>query len=260
MSLVKEAGLDRTLVHRRTFSKYLNALGFNLLSDKDKKTRFRYASDMTLRQCPDFYVNHISFYLDGVSFIHKFNPMKDACQTESRVWQKLGEGLQLTAKGSKELAGGRRLHLMAAIAHGKGIIMTEPYEKMSGDYFASFIRLRFNITFAKAGVKVNHSRRFIMDNDPCQTSKKSLHALSKVEAELHRIPARSPDLNPIENIFHLIEKKLAKQALNLQIEKESFEEFKTRVLLAKENSCDFKRTGLSNQILKVIVIARTFYS
>ena len=47
--------------------------------------------------------------------------MKDACQTESRVWRKLGEGLQLTAKGSKELAGGRRLHLMAAIAHGKGI-------------------------------------------------------------------------------------------------------------------------------------------
>ena len=45
-----------------------------------------------------------------------------------------------------------------------------------------------------------------------------------------RIPARSPDLNPIENIFHLIKKKLAKQALNLQIEKESFEEFKTRVL------------------------------
>ena len=43
-------------------------------------------------------------------------------------------------------------------------------------------------------------------------------------------PARSPDLNPIENIFHLIKKKLAKQALNLQIEKESFEEFKTRVL------------------------------
>ena len=54
MSLVKEAGLDPTLVHRRTFSKYLNAWGFKflqarkkgLLSDKDKKTRFRYASDM----------------------------------------------------------------------------------------------------------------------------------------------------------------------------------------------------------------------
>ena len=69
-----------------------------------------------------------------------------------------------------------------------------------------------------------------MDNDLCQTSKKSLHALSEIETELHCIPARSPDLNPIEHIFHLIKKKLAKHALNLQIEKESFDEFKTRVL------------------------------
>ena len=69
-----------------------------------------------------------------------------------------------------------------------------------------------------------------MDNDPCQTSQKFLHALSEIEAELHRIPARSPDLNPIENICHLIKKKLAKQALNFQIEKESFDEFKTCVL------------------------------
>jgi hypothetical protein len=55
----------------------------------------------TLRDCPDFYKNQISFYLDGVSFIHKFNPMQDACQTKSRVWRKRGEGLQLTARGSK---------------------------------------------------------------------------------------------------------------------------------------------------------------
>ena len=48
MSLVREAGLDPTLVHRRTFSKYLNALGFKflqvrkkgLLSDEDKKKGF----------------------------------------------------------------------------------------------------------------------------------------------------------------------------------------------------------------------------
>ena len=119
---------------------------------------------------------------------------------------------------------------MVAIAHGRGIIMTEPYEKMAGHYFSLFIRCRFNITFAKAGPKVNHARRFIMDNDPCQTSKKFLHALSEIEAELHRIPARSPDLNPIENICHLIKKELAKQALNFQIEKESFDEFKTCVL------------------------------
>ena len=71
-----------------------------------------------------------------------------------------------------------------------------------------------------------------MDNDPCHTSKKSLHALSKVEAELHRIPACSPDLNPIENIFHLIKKKLAKQALNLQIKKDRLRNLKHAFFVA----------------------------
>jgi predicted DNA-binding protein YlxM (UPF0122 family) len=245
MSLVKEAGLDPTLLHRRTYTKYLNAMGFKflearkkgLLSDKDKKIRFQYASAMkkTLRDCPDFYKNQISFYLDGVSFIHKFNPMKDVCQTKSRVWRKRGEGFQLTSRGSKELAGGRRLHLMVAIAHGKGIILKDAYEKMSGHFFSSFIPTRFNITFAKAGPKANGGRYFIMDNDPCQTSRKSISALNDMEAELHRIPPRSPDLNPIENTFHLIKKKLADEALKLKIEKESFEQFKSCVFRCCDN-------------------------
>ena len=87
--------------------------------------------------------------------------MRDACQTKSRVWRKPGEGLQYTAKGSKELAGGRCLHLMVAIAHGKGINLKESYEKMSGEFFSAFIRSRFNITFAKAGPKPNGARLWI---------------------------------------------------------------------------------------------------
>ena len=198
MSLVKEAGLDPMLLHRRTYTKYLNAMGFfflqaqkkGLLSEEDKKTRFQHALSMRkiLHDSPDFYKTHIAFHLDSVPFIHKYNPMRDPCQTKSRVWRKHGEGLQLTTKGTKELAGGRRLHLIVAIAYGKGIILKEEYEKMSGDFFSSFIRSRFNITFAKAGPKANGGRLFLMDNDPCQTSKKSIAALGDIEAELHRIP------------------------------------------------------------------------
>ena len=54
-----------------------------------------------------------------------------------------------------------------AIAHGKGIILKESYEKMSGEFFSAFIRSRFNITFAKAGPKHNGARLSVMDNDPC---------------------------------------------------------------------------------------------
>ena len=43
------------------------------------------------------------------------------------------------------------------------------------------------------------------------------------------IPPRSPDLNPIENTFHLIGKKLKKDALDMKLERESYEQFCRRV-------------------------------
>ena len=105
---------------------------------------------------------------------------------------------------------------MVATAHGKGIILKELYEKMSGEFFSSFIRSRFNIIF-------------VMDNNPYQTSKKALAALGDIEAELHHITHRSPDLNPIENVFHPVKNRLARGALTMKIKRETFEEFKQRV-------------------------------
>lgn len=71
-----------------------------------------------------------------------------------------------------------------------------------------------------------------MDNDPSQTSKVAKKALEEIEAEMHVIPARSPDLNPIENIFHLIKTQLQDEAISRNIFTESFQEFQTRVLTA----------------------------
>lgn len=226
MSMVKEAGLDPLLMHRRTYTRYLNAVGFNflqawkkgLLSEKDKLVTLKYARFMksVLKHYPDFYTAHIAFYLDRVSFVHKYNPMKYGCQTKSRVWRMRGEGLTITAKGNKDLAGGPGLHLIVAVAEGKGIILKETYVKMTGQFFATFIRQYFNITFAKAGPKANSGRLFIMDNDPSQCSKKSMQALNEIEAELYHIPPRSPDLNPIENVFHLLKKRLQQLAIEMK--------------------------------------------
>ena len=114
---------------------------------------------------------------------------------------------------------------MVAVAYGKGVILREIYEHMNGTFFADFIKKHFNICFARAGSKQNGRRLFIMDNDPSQSSKVAMSALEEVEAELHKIPARSPDLNPIENTFHLIKKKLEQEAIYLQIMNESFDCF-----------------------------------
>ena len=62
-----------------------------------------------------------------------------------------------------------------------------------------------------------------------------MSALKEIECELHQIPARSPDVNPIENVFHIVKTTLEKEAIDLQIRKESFDEFNNRVLRCFDN-------------------------
>ncbi len=62
--------------------------------------------------------------------------MSVATKPKNRIWQKESEGLVMTTKGSKDLAGGKRLHLIVVISYGKGVILAEPYEKMNAEFFA----------------------------------------------------------------------------------------------------------------------------
>ncbi|CAB3981725.1 Hypothetical predicted protein [Paramuricea clavata] len=55
-------------------------------------------------------------------------------------------------------------------------------------------------------------------------------SLGQVEAEMLKIPACSPDINLIENIFHLVKSQLNKQAVTENITSESYEQFQTPVL------------------------------
>ena len=240
MDVVQDAGLTTANVKRRTFSLYMNRLGYKflnarkkgLLTDKDKKTRIKYARNMIskLKEEPDFYSNHVSFYLDGVSFVHKCNPQLEAQSPKSRAWRKPGEGLKITSKGSKDLPGGRRVHLIVAIAYGKGVIFSESYEKMNGQYFASLVKNKMNLMFANAGPKKHGQRIFVMDNCPSQNSNQAKSAILDIEAEIHKIPPRSPDLNPIENLFHTVKSNLKTQALDLEIQRESLEDFEQRII------------------------------
>ena len=66
---------------------------------------------------------------------------------------------------------------------------------------------------------------FLQDGDLSQNSCKVRSAWDKIGARKFTIPACGPDLNPIENIFHIVKKKLHQDVLEMKIECEDFEDF-----------------------------------
>ena len=70
---------------------------------------------------------------------------------------------------------------------------------------------------------------FLQDDDPSQNSVKARSTWDEVGARKFTIPARSPNLNPIENIFHIVKRRLRQDTLDQQITREDFPAFSARV-------------------------------
>ena len=73
-------------------------------------------------------------------------------------------------------------------------------------------------------------RLWLQVGDPSQSSAMARAAMDRANCELLQKPPRSPDLNPIENIFKLVSNALRMQAIRSQIMKETHEIFKYRVI------------------------------
>ena len=85
---------------------------------------------------------------------------------------------------------------------------------------------------------------FFQDGDPTQNSRKAKKAFD-VGSRMFSIPTRSPDINPIENMFNNVRKKLREDAIEHHIEHESFEEFCNRV---KTTPLNFSRDIIDSTI------------
>ena len=224
-------------VSDRTVRRLLNGNGYfflqarkkGLMSQSDKDMRVTFARKMQADYPLNVWKDSIAFYLDGVSFVYKTNPMDQARAPKGRVWRKKSEGLTqgCLAKGRKVGTRGKVAKFMVAISHGKGVLVCDRYEKMDANYFSSFIDQNFNTMFVQSGK--GSSRLWLQDGDPCQNSKAAREAMGHCHSELLKIPPRSPDLNPIENIFNLASRKLEKDALQQGITRESYDEFCDRV-------------------------------
>ena len=127
MCVMNNAGY-KTLLPRRK----------GLLSRNDKKLRKFFAKHSLLHYDNLFWRDDVSFYLDAVSFLHKYNPRREATKPKGNIWRKQSEGLEHRATGSKDLPGSRRVHAFVAMSYHTGVIRAEPYDQMSGLFFAEF--------------------------------------------------------------------------------------------------------------------------
>ena len=208
--------------------KYRQSRKKGLLYPKDKKNRLKFSK--TARNFEKgFWEKRISFYFDGVGFAHKFNPFAEAVSTSSMAWRLPGEGLEITTKGKKEGSGGKMANFFVAISHGRGVVLCKQYPwTVTGERFAGFIRNVFPSVFEKCDVQPSEGL-WLQDGDPRQNSKKAKEAWEELGCSVFNIPARSPDLNPIENIFHIVRERLTVEALELGISHESYTQFSKRV-------------------------------
>ena len=73
-----------------------------------------------------------------------------------------------------------------------------------------------------------NGKLFLPDGDPSQNSKIACETMDSVRCRLLKIPPCFPDINPIENMFHLIEKQLKKDAITQNLEHETYQKFSRR--------------------------------
>ena len=251
--LLLSSGINRNDVSPPTVRRFLNKNGYHylqtrkkgILSRNDVRKRYKFAKMMRKEFNSDIRTKNIAFYLDGVSFTHKTNPADEAKAPRGRIWRKANEGLNraCTAKGSHEGSGGRLVKMMVAITHEEGVVLCDQYEKLDGQYFKNLVLKEFRGMFKKA--KKGRSRLWLQDGDPSQNSAAARMAMKSIRAKLLSIPPRSADINPIENLFHLIKRQLNNDAIVRNIRKETFEEFAARV---KHTIINFDK----NQIDKII--------
>ena len=114
------------------------------------------------------------------------------------------------------------------MSYDHGIVLCKQYKgTITGDKFVDIIENSFPQAFEDSIDP--KGKRLLMDGCPRQNCKKAKQAISDVGGQIFSIPPRSPDLNPIENLFNLIVKKLKEEAIAKQITHETFDEFSSRV-------------------------------
>ena len=247
----EEAGLSQITcnktvrrVLRKHGYKYVQTRKKGLLMETDKRHRLAFAKLHSKKE-EAFWTTNINFYFDGVGFAHKYNPCSEARATSSMAWRLPKEGVSRTTKGKKEGSGGCMPNFFVAISHDKGVVLCKHYTwTVTGVKFAEFVNNCFPLAFQKCAVPIKDGV-FLQDGDHQQNSKVARESWEMLGVQMFKIPARSPDLNPIENMFQLVREQLKKDAMSKSITKETYDQFSKRVA---QTLCGFPAETINNLI------------
>ena len=99
--LMLQAGITALQVSNRTVQRFLHREGFQYLQVRKKGVslegdllkRKQFAKKMKKDYNQHVWQNSISFFLDRVSFIHKYNALHQARAPKGHIWRKQREGL-----------------------------------------------------------------------------------------------------------------------------------------------------------------------
>ena len=121
------------------------------------------------------------------------------------------------------------MKVIVPIGYGKGAVVCHQYDKLDGAHFAKLVPDNSEDLF-KLATK-NGSRLFVQDNCPVQISSLTRRALRDKRAKHLKLPPRSGDIHCIEFFFFdAVKVELDKQALELNITRETYDEFSERVI------------------------------
>ena len=219
----------RRLLHRQGY-RYFHSRKKELLTKKDLQRRLKFAHKVRRLLPESFRRRGMAFYFDGAGYQHMYNPHNKAKSTKTMAWHRQDEGLLpgCTAKGSHCGSGGPVARFFVTIGYNKGVILCEHYDgRINREKLAKFVKRYFKRTFRRSGN--SRGKLFLQDGDPSQNSRHAKRAMDRTGARLFNIPPRSPDCNPIENVFNVVKQQLHQQALEREIVHEEFETFSNRV-------------------------------